>query len=194
MLLVFCATFFGGPRALMPFYASDILHVGAQGLGLLYSATSVGALLGAVIVNRLPGKNRASWWVLGGVAFYGLCTCVFAYSENFLLSLVMLAATGLGNTISTVLRGTIDQLVTPDQLRGRVQSVKGLFTNGGPQLSQIESGVTASWWGVETSALTGGIATVVVAAALFLVPTVRLFQLAHVQAKVQRAEAPVPAG
>ncbi|MEA2642211.1 MAG: hypothetical protein QOF51_3605, partial [Chloroflexota bacterium] len=162
MVLDFAATFFGGPRALMPIYAKEILDVGAQGLGVLYSAASIGALAGALVVNKLPRRDRASRWVLAGVAFYGLCTCAFAVSTNFWVSLLMLAGTGLGNTVSTVLRGTVDQLVTPDELRGRVQAVKGVFTNGGPQLSQFESGVVADLWGVQFSALSGGVATVLV--------------------------------
>ncbi|HET8625824.1 MAG TPA: MFS transporter [Thermomicrobiales bacterium] len=177
MALDFGATFFGSSRALLPVYARDILHVGATGLGLLYAAASVGALLAAGVVGVLPGRERAGRWVLLGVVLYGVAMVAFALSRHFWLSLLMLGLTGAGDTISSVLRGMANQLLAPDAVRGRVAAVNSMFVIGGPQLGQFESGVVAGLWGAEVSALTGGLGALLVVLAIALVPGVRHFRL-----------------
>ena len=183
MVLDFNATFFGNQRALFPVFARDILFVGPQGLGILNSAVSVGSLLGAFLSQRLPKRDWAGWWVMIGMVFFGLSTCIFAISTNFWLSVVMLAGTGLGNTTATILRNTINQLVTPDELRGRVLSVNSVFTTGGPQLGQFESGAVAQAFGPEVSAFTGGLAAVLIVPMLVLVPAIRHFHLGRASAE-----------
>ncbi|HSF58815.1 MAG TPA: MFS transporter [Candidatus Binatia bacterium] len=162
MILDFGATFFGSAKALFPVYARDILLVGPQGLGLLYAASAAGALLVAVIMSLFGAVQRAGIWILVGVGVYGVCTCLFAGSQIFWLSMLLLAGAGAGDMISSILRGTINQLSTPDTLRGRMASINSLFTSSGPQLGQFESGVVAAWLGAELSALTGGLATLII--------------------------------
>lgn len=188
MVLDFNATFFGNQRALFPVYARDVLFVGPQGLGMLSSAVSVGSLLGAALVHRLPRRDWAGWWVMIGMTFFGLSTCIFALSTNFWLSVIMLAGTGLGNSTASILRNTINQLVTPDELRGRVLSVNSVFTTGGPQLGQFESGAVAEAWGPEVSAFTGGLAAVLIVPMLVLVPAIRHFHLGRASVEAAHAQ------
>jgi MFS family permease len=176
MVLDFGATLFGSARALYPIYARDNLHVGASGLGALYAASAVGSVGGAVVISTLGQIRRAGLWTLIGVALYGASTVVFAVSPVFWLSLLMLAASGLGNMISAVLRGTINQLITPNALRGRVAALNSIFTQGGPQLGQFESGVVAQVVSTQFSAVTGGVATLVLVVGLLGVPWIRRFE------------------
>ncbi|HUZ03403.1 MAG TPA: MFS transporter [Thermomicrobiaceae bacterium] len=177
MVLDFGATLFGEPDALLPIFAQHILVVGATGLGLLFAATSVGSFLAGAGMSLLPSRRRAGRWVLSGVVVYGLAACVFALSHVFWLSLLMLGMMGAGDTVSAVLRGTINQLVTPDALRGRVSAVNSIFVVGGPRLGQVESGVVAALAGAPFSALTGGLGALLVVLAVALVPGVRRFSL-----------------
>ena len=164
MLLDCGATFFGSVRALLPIYARDILVVGPVGLGVLYSAIAAGSLLVAGTMTLLRPVWRAGTWIIVGVSFYAVCTALFAVSQTFWFSVLMLACVGAGNTVGAILRHTINQLSTPDDLRGRMSSVNSIFTNSGPQLGQFESGVVAAWLGAELSALTGALATLVIVA------------------------------
>jgi MFS family permease len=177
MVLDFAATFFGSTRALLPIYARDVFAVGAAGLGWLYAAESVGSVVAAVVLSRLSLVRHTGRWVLLGVGLYGTCIVLFALSSSLVLSMLMLVGTGVGNTIGAVLRGTINQLSTPDQLRGRVAAVNSVFTQGGPQLGQFESGAVAEVWGTQISALSGGVATLLVVGALALMPSIRGFKL-----------------
>lgn len=177
MALDFGATLFGEPDAVLPIFAQHILAVGATGLGLLFAATSVGSLVAATGMSFLPTRERAGHWVLIGVVIYGTAAVVFALSRVFWLSLLMLAMMGAGDTVSAVLRGTINQLVTPDALRGRVSAVNSIFVIGGPRLGQVESGVVASIGGAPFSVLTGGLGALLVVCAVGLVPGVRRFSL-----------------
>jgi MFS family permease len=173
MALDFGANLFGSNRALLPIYAQEILRVGASGLGLMFTATAIGSIAAGGLMSVLPPIRRAGVWVLIGIGVYGACTAVFAVSPYFWLSLVMLAGTGIGNAVSTILRNVIYQMATPDELRGRVASVNGLFTQGGPQLGQVESGVVADLAGTEFSALSGGVATVLMVVLAYAVPMIR---------------------
>jgi MFS family permease len=177
MLLDFSATFFGNARGLFPIFARDILFVGPKGLGLLYASRAVGSLLAAVGMSVVGPVRRGGRWVIIGIGIYGLSTVLFARSNVFWFSLAMLALTGVGDTISSILRSTINQLGTPDELRGRMSSINSVFTSNGPQLGQFESGLVAAWLGAEASALIGGLATLLVLAGVAAAfPMVRQYQ------------------
>jgi len=178
MLLDFGATFFGNVRGLFPIYARDILQVGPRGLGLLYASRAVGSLGAAAAMSILPPIRRTGRWILIGVSIYGAATALFAGSEVFWFSVLMLALCGAGDTISSILRSTANQLSTPDALRGRMSSINSIFTSSGPQLGQFESGVVAAWIGTKLSALTGGLATLaIVGMVMAFFPQVRRFQI-----------------
>jgi MFS family permease len=182
MILDFGATLFGSSYALLPIYAKDILEVGPIGLGALYAAPSVGGVIMGVALSGPLRIDRAGRWVLFGVAFYGVCTMAFAVSTVLWVSVLALAGTGAGNIVSAVLRGTSNQLLTPDELRGRVAAVNSAFVTGGPQLGQFESGVVAAIGGTELSALTGGVGALALAGGMWLLPKVRAFRLSSVTA------------
>jgi MFS family permease len=178
MLLDFGATFFGNARALFPIYARDILFVGPKGLGVLYAARAVGSLSSAAALSFFGPVRRGGRWILIGIGVYGIATVFFASSRVFWFSVLMLALSGAGDTTSAILRSTINQLNTPDELRGRMSSINSIFTSSGPQLGQFESGVVAAWLGTEASAMTGGLATLGIlglVAAVF--PKVRRFKI-----------------
>jgi sugar phosphate permease len=177
MALDFSQNFFGSGRALLPIFARDILGVGPQGLGLLYSATSAGALVMGTVMSVRRQVRRAGAWVLISVGMYGVFTTLFGVSHSFWLSFLMLAAAGAANTVSFVLRNTINQLVTPDELRGRVTSVNSMFTNTGPQLGQFEAGALASAIGSVGATALGGLLVTSIAAGLAAVRSVRRFEV-----------------
>jgi MFS family permease len=178
MVLDFAATFFGNARALFPIYARDILFVGPKGLGVLYAARAVGSLFSAGTLSLFGPVRRGGRWILIGVGVYGVATVLFAGSHVFWFSVLMLAISGAGDTTSAILRSTINQLSTPDELRGRMSSINSIFTSSGPQLGQFESGVVAAWLGTEASAMTGGLATLIVLAAVATwFPVIRQFRM-----------------
>jgi MFS family permease len=168
MLLDFIATFFASATALLPIFAQDILHVGARGYGWLYAAPSVGAVLAgfvtAHVIDRIERRGAVLLW---SVAAYGAATVVFGLSASFWLTLICLACVGAADTVSTVIRNIIRQLETPDELRGRMTGVNMMFFMGGPQLGELEAGVTAQFLGPVFSVVSGGLgclaATTVVA-------------------------------
>jgi len=168
MLLDFIATFFASATALLPIFAQDILHVGARGYGWLYAAPSVGAVLAgfvtAHVIDRIERRGAVLLW---SVAAYGAATVVFGLSASFWLTLICLACVGAADTVSTVIRNIIRQLETPDELRGRMTGVNMMFFMGGPQLGELEAGVTAQFLGPVFSVVSGGLgclaATAVVA-------------------------------
>ncbi len=163
MLLDFFATFFSSATALLPIFAQDILRVGAQGYGWLYSAPSVGAFVAGLGMLHIADRiERRGWVLLSAVLVYGLATVVFGVSRLFWLTFGCLALTGAADTVSTVLRNVVRQLATPDELRGRMTSVNMIFFMGGPQLGELESGVVASAFGAPLSVISGGIGCVVV--------------------------------
>lgn len=160
MLLDFFATFFSSARTMLPIVAADILGVGAAGYGLLATAQPVGSLLAGMIVALRREIYRQGVVLLVSVALYGLATALFGLSTSFALSYFLFALTGVGDTISTVIRGTIRQVMTPDHLRGRMVSVNMIFFMGGPQLGELEAGLVAAAFGVPFAIVSGGIATV----------------------------------
>jgi len=177
MALDFSQNFFGSGRALLPIYARDILGVGPQGLGLLYSATSAGALVMATMMSVRTHVRRAGAWVLMSVAMYGAFMTLFGVSHFFWFSFLMLAAAGAANMVSFVLRNTINQLLTPDEIRGRVTSVNNMFTNTGPQLGQFGAGVLASAIGAVGATAVGGLLVTLIAGGLSAVAPVRRFEI-----------------
>jgi MFS family permease len=176
----FGANIFGTVRALLPVFARDILLVGPEGLGVLYAASAVGSLLGAVGFSLLGRTSRAGRWILGGVTVYGVCVILFAQSQSFWLSVACLVGYGIGDTISAILRATINQLSTPDELRGRMASIHSLFTNSGPQLGQFQAGALASLFSAEIAATSGGLIILLIVAVLaFGFPKVREYRIAE---------------
>jgi MFS family permease len=157
------AVLLGGATALLPIFARDILHVGPDGLGLLRSAPAVGALCMSIIITRWPIKRMVGYKLLAAVAVFGVASIVFGLSENFTLSLIALAACGAADNISVVTRLTLMQLETPDDMRGRVAAVNGVFIGASNELGEFESGMTAALWGPVASVVSGGVGTVLVA-------------------------------
>jgi hypothetical protein len=163
MLLDFFATFFGGSMLLMPIFADQILSVGPQGMGLLYAAQPAGAALAGLALAARPLPARQGVAVLWAVGVYGASVAAFGLSRSFALSLLALALSGAADTVSTVstvIRQTLRQLLTPDELRGRMGSLNMIFFMGGPQLGEVEAGAVARWLGPPASVWTGGLACV----------------------------------
>lgn len=158
------AVLLGGATALLPIYARDILHTGPQGLGLLRAAPAAGALVMSVILLRWPIQRRVGPWLMSSVAAFGLATVVFGLSEHFGLSLLALAITGAFDNISVVMRMTLVQLETPNEIRGRVSAVNSIFIGASNQLGEFESGATAALFGPVGSVVAGGMGTLLVAA------------------------------
>ncbi len=158
MLLDFFATFFSSAMALLPIFAQDILHVGAEGYGWLYAAPAAGAvLMSAVMVPMTERIERRGPTLLWAVAGYGLATVVFGLSRSFWLTFWCLAMTGATDTVSMIIRNVIRQLETPDRLRGRMTGVNMVFFMGGPQLGELEAGALANWLGAPFSVVSGGV-------------------------------------
>ncbi len=158
------AVLMGGATALLPIYARDILHTGPQGLGLLRAAPAAGALLMSALMLRWPIRRKVGPWLMSSVAIFGLATVVFGLSEHFGLSLIALAITGAFDNISVVMRQTLVQLETPNEIRGRVSAVNSIFIGASNQLGEFESGATAALFGPVGSVVMGGVGTLLVAA------------------------------
>lgn len=156
------AVLFGGATALLPIYAKDILHTGPWGLGLLRSAPAIGAATVALLLAHRPIKSRAGTLLFGCVGLFGVCTVVFGLSTSFALSMISLAVLGASDMVSVVVRHTLVQLATPDEMRGRVSAVNMLFIGASNELGEFESGVTAAWFGTVRSVVIGGLGTLTV--------------------------------
>ena len=157
------AVLLGGATALLPIYARDILHTGPWGLGLLNSAPAVGALATSLYLARHPLQRNAGKTMFAGVIAFGIATIVFSMSRNYLLSLLALVFLGASDMISVVIRSSLVQLQTPDEMRGRVSAVNSVFIGTSNQLGEFESGLTASWFGTVPAVFLGGIGTILVA-------------------------------
>lgn len=178
------AVLFGGATALLPIYARDILQTGPWGLGLLRAGPAVGALAMTVVLAHLSINRRAGLRMFQAVIAFGVATIVFAFSETIWLSLLALAAMGAADTVSVVIRFSLVQLSTPDEMRGRVGAVNYLFVNASNQLGEFESGVVAEFLGAVPSAVLGGVGTILIALAwMRLFPTLRA---------VERLDEPIP--
>lgn len=157
------AVLLGGATALLPIYARDILHTGPWGLGVLRTAPAIGALLMTVALARRSFDGRAGMRMFQAVIVFGAATVVFALSHAIWLSLIALAIMGAADTVSVVIRSSLVQVSTPDEMRGRVSAVNYLFINSSNQLGEFESGVTAALFGAVPAAALGGAGTIVVA-------------------------------
>jgi MFS family permease len=168
------AVLLGGATALLPIYATDILHAGPRGLGLLRAMPALGALVVSLIMTVRPVKRDAGKLMLLCVGIYGVATVVFGISRTIWISLLALVIVGASDMISVVIRASILQLATPPEMRGRVSAVNWLFVGASNEFGGFESGVTAQWWGAVRAVVIGGIGSLIVtglAGALF--PTLR---------------------
>lgn len=159
------AVLFGGAVALLPVFAKDILEVGPVGLGFLRAAPAVGSLTSALLIARYPIRRRAGRMLFGVVAGFGACMVVFGLSRTMWLSMLALALGAAFDMVSVVLRSTILPLVTPDELRGRVNAVEMVFISASNELGAFESGVAAALIGAAPAVVVGGVATIAVAGA-----------------------------
>jgi MFS family permease len=153
----------GGAVALMPIFAQDILHTGPRGLGLLRAAPAVGALITSLLLARFPLRRKAGIRLFVCVAIFGAATIVFGISRSLWISLLALAFTGASDMISVIIRGSLLQLATPPEMRGRVSAVNSLFVGASNELGEFESGLTAHWWGAVRATIFGGVGSLVVA-------------------------------
>lgn len=162
MTLDLFAVLFGGATALLPIYASDILHVGPDGLGWLRAAPGIGASLCAVALAVSPISRRVGFWILGSVAVFGLATIAFGITESFAVAMFALVIIGASDMVSVYVRNLLVQLETPDAIRGRVNAVSAVMIGASNELGEFESGLLASWVGAVRSVVIGGVATVAV--------------------------------
>jgi MFS family permease len=164
------AVLLGGAVALLPIFATDILHAGPRGLGLLRAMPSVGALAVSLTMLVKPIRRKAGKTMLLCVGIFGAATVLFGLSQNIVLSMFALILVGASDMVSVVIRSSILQLATPPEMRGRVSAVNWLFIGASNEFGEFESGLTAHWWGAVRAVVIGGIASLVVtgsAAALF---------------------------
>jgi MFS family permease len=153
----------GGATALMPIFAHDVLHQGPRGLGMLRAAPAAGALMMSLTMARFPFRRRAGLRLFVCVAIFGAGTVVFGLSRNLWLSLAALAVAGAADTVSVIIRGSLLQLGTPPEMRGRVSAVNSLFIGASNELGEFESGLTAQWWGAVRATVVGGVGSLAVA-------------------------------
>ena len=158
------AVLLGGAVALLPVYAREILHTGPWGLGLLRTAPGVGAAIMAVFLAHWPLRGRSGPTLLWAVAGFGIFTIIFGISRNLIVSLLALLLLGASDMISVIIRATLTQLATPDEMRGRVTAVDMIFIGTSNEFGQFESGVTAQWFGTVPAVILGGVGTLVVIA------------------------------
>jgi hypothetical protein len=163
------AVLFGGAVALLPIYATDILKVGAQGLGIMRAAPSIGALSMAFMLAHLPPMKNAGKTLLWAVTGFGIATIVFGLSKNFLLSVLMLATLGGLDNISVVIRSTLMLTQVPDEMRGRTSAVNSIFIGVSNEMGSFESGTVAGLFGPIFAVVSGGIGTILVVLAIMRV-------------------------
>lgn len=176
MLLDFFASFFSSANSLLPFVARDILNVGAIGYGWLSAAQAVGSVAVAIFLAQKTRLLKQGRLLLSGITVFGIATIVFGLSRNFVLTFIALVLVGGGDAISTVLRNTIRQLQTPDELRGRMISINQIFFAGGPRLGEVEAGLVAQAFGTPFAIISGGVGCLVaVAAVAFKWPALRKY-------------------
>jgi MFS family permease len=168
------AVLLGGAVALLPVYARTILHTGPWGLGLLRSAPGVGATLMAIVIAHWPVRRHAGLTMLLCVGGFGVFTIIFGVSHSLILSMVALLLLGASDMVSVIIRATLVQVATPDEMRGRVNAVDMLFIGVSNELGEFESGLTAQWFGTVPAVVLGGVGTLLVIAAwAWLFPELR---------------------
>jgi MFS family permease len=168
------AVLLGGVTALLPVFARDVLHIGAHGFGLLRSAPAIGGGLMALTLSLRPIHRDAGFWMLCAVAAYGVATIVFAVSTWLAVSMLALAVLGAADSISVFVRQSLVQLLTPDEMRGRVSAVSSLFISASNELGEFESGVAARFLGPIGAAIFGGVGSVALTGVwAYLFPSLR---------------------
>jgi len=183
-LLDMFSVLFGGAVALLPVYQKEILHIDEVGFGMLRSAPGIGALITLGILAFLPLKTQPGKKLFISITGFALCIIGFGLSTSFILSFFMLLFSGMFDAVSVVIRGTILQLVTPDEMRGRVASVNTIFVSSSNELGDFESGVMAHWLGTVRAVVTGGCLTLgVIAITFFSAPQLRKFSFYEEQKK-----------
>lgn len=171
LTLDFCATFFGSPRALLPVYAQDIMHIGAEGLGILLAATSIGAVALTPLTGLITRIKRQGLGVALAIIVWGLCIAAFGlFPDPLWLGVLFLAGAGAADMVSMILRGIVVQVTTPDEFRGRISAVNAMFVIGGPMLGQFESGLVGGLFTPFVSVVSGGLVCIV--ATLFILALV----------------------
>lgn len=182
MSLDMFAVLFGGAVAMLPAFVKDVYHIGPEVLGFLRATPAVGAILTGLWLTRHPINLHAGRWLLSSVAGFGLCIIGFGLVSNFWLAGIMLALSGMCDGVSVVLRQTIMQLATPDQMRGRVSAITGIFIGSSNELGAFESGVAAKLLGLIPSVIFGGLMTLgVVGVTAKLAPKLRALELNQLQ-------------
>jgi MFS family permease len=151
------AVLLGGTTALLPIFADEVFHLGSEGLGLLRAAPAIGALAIMALLTTFPLTRRIGLIMFASVACFGLATIVFALSKSFILSMIALAVLGAADAVSVVIRMTLVQIETPDDMRGRVNAVNSLFAGTSNQLGDFRAGIMAAWLGAIPAVLVGGI-------------------------------------
>jgi MFS family permease len=193
MALDLFAVFFGGAIALLPIFATDILHVGPAGLGVLRTAPSIGALLVMLVATRRPPSRHAGRTLLICVAGFGLSMIVFGASTIFVVSLVALFFAGVTDGVSMIIRNTILRVLSPERIRGRVASVNWVFIGASNELGAFESGVAARLFGTVPSVIGGGILTLaVVGVTAWLVPSLRSLDIDRAKPEPDPGGVPSP--
>jgi MFS family permease len=162
MSLDLFAVLFGGATALLPALAHDVLHAGPTALGLLRTATGIGAALTSIVLAFRPITTKVGRWMFGGVAVFGSGTVVLGTTDSFVVALIALFLMGAGDMVSVYIRHILVQFATPDAIRGRVSAVNSVFIGASNELGEFESGVTAGWFGLVRALIFGGVATLVV--------------------------------
>ncbi|MDO8988970.1 MAG: MFS transporter [Sideroxyarcus sp.] len=172
------AVLFGGAVAMLPVFVQEVFHYGPEGLGILRAAPAVGAILVGIALARYPLSKHAGRWFLAAVAGFGLCIIAFAITIHFWVAAFFLMLSGIFDGVSVVMRTTIMQLATPDEMRGRVASINGIFIGSSNELGAFESGIAARLMGLIPSVIFGGTMTlVVVSATAYLAPKLRKLDL-----------------
>lgn len=161
MLTDFFATFFSSANTLMPIIARDILKVGVEAYGWLSAAQSIGSVSAGLFLSQLHTIRRQGRVFLGAVMFFGLATIAFGLANSFWLAMFALILVGAADAVSTVIRNTIRQMLTPDHIRGRMVSINQIFFQGGPQLGEVEAGLVAQFFSAPVAVITGGIGTII---------------------------------
>ena len=176
MLLDFFSTFFSSVSALFPIFARDILHVGPQGLGFMYAAPSIGAVIAGLVIAHMETLSKQGKILLISIVFFAIGTIIFGLSKSFILSLLALLIVGAGDSISSIIRNTVRQLATPNFMRGRMTSINMIFFMGGPQLGEFQSGIMAAFIGAPLAVALGGVGTIIVVGIMTIaVPILRRY-------------------
>lgn len=183
------AVLFGGAVAMLPIFASDILQVGPEGLGILRAAPFAGSVITGLLLAHRPPMAKAGSYLLWAIGGFGIATILFALSTSFYLSLFLLFLTGAFDSISVIIRGTILQLLTPDHMRGRVSAVNNVFIGSSNEIGAFESGLAAKLMGLIPSVIFGGSMTIlIVLATAGFSPAIRKLNMRKIQEQLNNSE------